>query len=92
MVLAGGVNRAVFSRALHNTPEERIPYLSMEPEEYHFRSKVLVFDGDEWTVIADDAAFALAGPGVAAAADGSVLIAGGEIKPGVRSPRIHIIK
>ena len=92
MVLAGGVNRAVFSKALHNTPEDRIPYLSMAPEEYHFRSKVLVFDGDEWTVLADDAAFALAGPGVAAAADGTVLIAGGEIKPGVRSPLIHLLK
>lgn len=92
MVLAGGVNRAVFSRALQNTPEDRIPYLSKAPEEYHFRSKVLVFDGDEWTVLADDPAFALAGPGVAAASDGTVLIAGGEIKPGVRSPLIHTIK
>lgn len=91
MVLSGGVNRAVFSRALQNTPEDRIPYLSMAPEEYHFRSKVLIFDGDEWTVLVDDAAFALAGPGVAAAADGTILIAGGEIKPGIGSPLIHII-
>ena len=85
LLVAGGVNRKVFSKALHNTPEDRIPYLSKEPEEYHFRSKVLVFDGSDWTVMADDPAFALAGPGVAVHGS-TVYVSGGELKPGVRSP------
>ena len=92
MVVAGGVNREIFARALHNTPEDRIPYLSKEPAEYRFRNLVYVFDGAHWSEAARDDAFALAGPGAAAAADGAVLIAGGEIKPGVRSPKILKIK
>ena len=92
LVVAGGVNRDIFARALHNTPEDRIPYLSKEPAEYRFRSSVYVFDGACWSEALQDGAFALAGPGVAAAADGTLLIAGGEVKPGVRSPKIFSIK
>ena len=92
LLVAGGVDREIFARALHNTPEDRIPYLSKEPAEYRFRSSVFVFDGAGWTEVGRDPAFALAGPGVAAAADGTVLVAGGEIKPGVRSPKILSFK
>ena len=145
----GGVNRAIFARALHNTPEDRIPYLSKEPAEYQFRQDVFAFDptaaddtidtgtvsgdvaGDSgaigtgavsegvegkadtigtgaasgdaagsvatsgaWTRLGTVPACALAGPGVAvrpaasAPGHGSIYVAGGELKPGVRSPRI----
>ena len=117
LVVVGGVNRAIFARALHNTPEDRIPYLSKEPAEYQFRQDVFAFDpiaaddtigtgaasGDgagsattsgAWTRLGTVPACALAGPGVAvrpaSSASGhcALYVAGGELKPGVRSPRI----
>lgn len=92
LAVAGGVNREVFARALHNGPEDRIPYLSREPEEYRFNRKLYIFNPFEetWTVLLEDSSLALAGPGLAC--DGRRLyVAGGEIKPGVRSPRIFSI-
>ena len=107
LVVVGGVNRAIFARALHNTPEDRIPYLSKEPAEYQFRQAVYAFDpsasdsaagsdvsSGAWTCLGTVPACALAGPGLAvrpaasASGHGSLYVAGGELKPGVRSPRI----
>ena len=96
LVVVGGVNRAIFARALHNTPKDRIPYLSKEPAEYQFRQDVFTFDpaAGAWTRLGTVPACALAGPGVAvrpaASASGhdALYVAGGELKPGVRSPRI----
>ena len=87
LVVVGGVNRSVFERALRNTPEDRIPYLSREPEEYRFRKAVFLFDGKAWTCAGESGETALAGPGVAFSPDGLLLVTGGEIKPGVRSPK-----
>ena len=90
LAVVGGVNRAIFARALHNTPEDRIPYLSKEPAEYQFRQAVYAFDpaSGAWTLLGVDPACALAGPGVAVRPAGGLYVAGGELKPGVRSPRI----
>ena len=90
LVVVGGVNRAIFARALHNTPDDRIPYLSKEPAEYQFRQAVYAFDpaSGAWTLLGADPACALAGPGVAVRPAGGLYVAGGELKPGVRSPRI----
>lgn len=85
LVVVGGVNKAVFERALRNTPEDRIPYLSQEPSWYRFRSRVYLFDGSSWTLPGDTPDAALAGPGVAADCN-TVYVSGGELKPGVRSP------
>ena len=90
LAVVGGVNRAIFARALHNTPEDRIPYLSKEPAEYQFRQAVYAFDpaSGAWTELVSDPACALAGPGVAVRPAGGLYVAGGELKPGVRSPKI----
>ena len=90
LAVVGGVNRAIFARALHNTPEDRIPYLSKEPAEYRFRQAVYAFDPAScaWTLLGADPACALAGPGVAVRPDGGLYVAGGELKPGVRSPKL----
>ena len=92
LVVVGGVNRAIFARALHNTPEDRIPYLSKEPAEYQFRQEVFAFDPatESWALLGTEPACALAGPGaaVAPASPATLYVAGGELKPGVRSPRI----
>ena len=91
LVVVGGVNRAIFERALRNTPEDRIPYLSQEPSWYKFRREVFVFDGSAWTSLGECAPAALAGPGLAILPQG-VLVTGGELKPGVRSPKTFILK
>ena len=90
LAVVGGVNRAIFARALHNTPDDRIPYLSKEPAEYQFRQAVYIFDPacGAWILLGVDPACALAGPGVAVRPAGGLYVAGGELKPGVRSPRI----
>ena len=93
LAVVGGVNRAIFARALHNTPEDRIPYLSKEPAEYQFRQAVYAFDPatETWSLPGFDPACALAGPGVAAFGATALYVAGGEIKPGVRSPKIFAL-
>ena len=90
LAVVGGVNRAIFARALHNTPEDRIPYLSKEPAEYQFRQAVYTFDPatGTWALPGSEPVCALAGPGVAAFGTNALYIAGGELKPGVRSPKI----
>ena len=90
LAVVGGVNRAIFARALHNTPEDRIPYLSKEPIEYQFRQAVYTFDPatETWALPGSEPACALAGPGVAAFGANALYVAGGELKPGVRSPKI----
>jgi len=106
LAVVGGVNRAIFTRALRNTPEDRIMYLSQEPAAYQFRHAVYAFDPttETWALLGSSPACALAGPGVAAsgAASGAIsdtdsvtasganalFVAGGELKPGVRSPKI----
>lgn len=90
LVVVGGVNRAIFERALRNTPEDRIPYLSRKPEEYKFRKSVWLFDGQRWTGLGEVPETSLAGAGVAATASG-LLVTGGELKPGVRSPKTFTI-
>ena len=90
LAVVGGVNRAIFAKALHNGPEDRIPYLSQEPAWYRFREQVYLFDGVSWTPGANCPECALAGPGVAAGPEG-LYVAGGELKPGVRSPRIFVL-
>ena len=89
LLVMGGVNIDIFRKALHNGPEDRMPYLSMEPAEYKFRDTVWIFDADrqEWECAGKTCRAALAGAGIALW-NGSVLVAGGEIKPGVRSPQI----
>ena len=93
LAVVGGVNRAIFARALHNTPEDRIPYLSKEPAEYQFRQAVYTFDPvtETWAQPGSVPACALAGPGVAAFGANALYVAGGELKPGVRSPKIFAL-
>lgn len=90
LAVVGGVNRTIFAKALHNSPEDRIPYLSHEPAWYRFRREIYIFDGCAWTRATSSDACALAGPGVAAF-NGGLYVAGGEQKPGVRSPRVFQI-
>ena len=92
LLVVGGVNRAVFERALRNTPEDRIPYLSQEPSWYRFRKEVWAFDPvkQQWDILGTFDETALAGAGVAVGRNG-IVVTGGECKPGVRSPRNFVL-
>ncbi len=92
-VVIGGVDRDIFAKALHNGPEDRIPYLSKDPEAYRFRKTVWVFDpvSESWESLGQCDGTALAGAGISIM-ENSIIVAGGEIKPGVRSSDILKIK
>lgn len=92
LLVVGGVNRAVFERALRNTPEDRIPYLSQDPSWYRFRKEVWAFDPvkQQWNILGSFDETALAGAGVAVGREG-IVVTGGECKPGVRSPRNFVL-
>lgn len=91
LLVLGGVNRAIFERALRNTPDDRIPYLSQDPSWYKFRSEVFVFDGSAWNSLGESVSAALAGPGVTVLGR-EIVVTGGELKPGVRSPKTFLFK
>lgn len=92
LVVVGGVNRAIFERALRNTPEDRIPYLSHKPSWYHFRDELLIYDGkrQKWTSVGVSPDLAIAGPGIAWGPAG-LYVSGGELKPGVRSNKTMLV-
>lgn len=94
LVVVGGVNREIFARALHNTPEDRISYLSQKPSDYRFRQAVYLFDPatEEWNLVGSAPPCALAGPGLAVRKAYDIYVVGGELKPGVRSPKIFELK
>ena len=89
LLVAGGVDAKIFQKALRQGSEDKIPYLSQPPAAYRFRDSVWIFDpsGEEWNREGAWGRTALAGAGLAVSGD-KVLVAGGEIKPGVRSPYI----
>lgn len=84
----GGVNKDVFAYGLSAVREKKHQYMLMEPEQYGFNRSVRIFDpsSEKWSSYGEAGALALAGAGVAA--DGNdIYIVGGEIKPGIRTPR-----
>ena len=93
LMVTGGVDAEIFQKALLQGPEERIPYLSQPPAAYRFRDTVWVFDpaSEEWSLQGACGRTALAGAGLAVCGS-QVMVAGGEIKPGVRSPYIFTLE
>lgn len=88
LVVVGGVDRTIFERALQNTPAQKAEYLSHDPTWYRFRSDILLFEPStsRWDIVGRCPPSALAGPGVADLG-GEIIVYGGELKPGVRTPR-----
>lgn len=72
--------------ALRDFARQRVDYMTMAPEEYHFMPHLITLDCDSgtWRVVATDTAFATAGAALATR-DGVVYLFGGERKPGVRT-------
>lgn len=86
--VTGGVDKDIFTWGLSATGEDKAEYMAMDPEEYRFNGRLRLYDPEKgtWEVAGESAELALAGAGLAT--DGSTLyIAGGEIKPGIRTPQ-----
>lgn len=87
----GGCDADVFTHALHLPPEEVRDYQLQPVEYYRFRSQLLSFGADGWSMVADHPALARAGAALARFQDGLVSV-GGELKPGIRTPEVWMIK
>lgn len=93
MAVVGGVNKDVFTYGMNAVREKKRMYMVMEPQKYRFNRSLRIFDpADEtWSSYGEADGLALAGVGVAADAD-VIHVVGGEIKPGIRTPRSWKIK
>ena len=80
----GGVNEEVFLKAL-KSPEDG--YMNHEPEWYRFNKGLLIYDlvTGQWRKVSEDKRFARAGA-MAIPVGTGVLVTGGELKPGIRTP------
>lgn len=88
VVVIGGVDKKVFSFGLNASGADKNKYMNMPPAHYGFNKEIWVFDpvSSSWKSIGVSGKMALAGAG-ATAIEGCLHIAGGEIKPGVRTPQ-----
>lgn len=101
VVYSGGVNHAVFLKALQRegrfrgveANSLRKKYLSHDPEWYQFNSSLLVYNikKDSWTELFSDSRLARAGA-VAARLGNQLLVCQGEIKPGIRSSESYAVQ
>ena len=87
----GGCNHQVFTTALSLSGDALLNYQLQAPDYYKFRAELLQFTDGGWTQIASSPHLARAGAAVAFWQDGIVSI-GGELKPGVRTPEVWMIK
>lgn len=92
IVCTGGVDREVFEAALRLAPEQMHDYLSWPVERYRFRQAVYLFDPDSerWHRMGASAATARAGAGLIATPT-SLIVVGGELKPGIRYPGVALL-
>ena len=98
MLVVGGFNLEIYNWAVSNlttlTGEEkeafRAHYFTMAPEDYHWNKEMLVYNAktDAWRSIGQLPFSAPCGEALVMA-KGAVFSVSGEIKPGVRSPRIY---
>lgn len=84
VVATGGVNQGVFETQV-NTPREG--YMLHEPEWYRFCPAILAFSDGRWKLIGESPLTALAGSTMAASGK-DIYVIGGELKPGIRAPRV----
>lgn len=102
----GGVNKAIFERALNRRgylangigdkeelEKEELEYMKLDAKGFNFTSQVQIFDPQTatWSYSESSDSYALAGAGLATVGD-ELLIINGEVKPGVRTNKVWKIK
>lgn len=86
LLVAGGVDRDIFTEALRLPPDKIREYQRQTPEAYRFRRKMWLFDPPtaRWEPLGEAPVTARAGAVLVATGQGIVLL-GGELKPGIRT-------
>ena len=87
----GGCNAEVFTGALNLSAEEVREYQLQPVEYYKFRGQLLEYTLSGWNQVAQHPALARAGAALAEYRGGLVSV-GGELKPGIRTPEVWMIK
>ena len=87
----GGCDAEVFTHALNLPPEDVRDYQMQPVEYYRFRGQLLEYTLSGWTLVAEHPALARAGAALAEYRGGLVSV-GGELKPGIRTPEVWMIK
>lgn len=87
IIATGGVNRDVFLNALRKQASD---YLLHPIEWYKFNGKVCIFDPETstWTYGTESPRYARAGASMVVTPEGKILIAGGELKPRIRTAEV----
>lgn len=87
----GGCDADVFTHAL-NLPAEEVREYQLQPVEYYnFRGQLLEYTLNGWAPVTAHPALARAGAALAEYQGGHVSV-GGELKPGIRTPEVWMIK
>lgn len=89
LLVAGGVDRAIFSAALGLPADQMRDYLSQPPAATRFRNVLWLFDPTTgaWSQAGISGRAARAGAALVAMSEGAVML-GGETRPGIRTPRV----
>lgn len=93
LYVAGGVNLEVFSGGLRRDASQMHEYLTHEPAWYRFNRMLWEFDQTtgEWSAMGTSEHSARAGASLVAA-DGGLILLGGETKPGIRTPDVLMLE
>ena len=86
-IAVGGCDAGVFTSALRLPADKVREYQSQPVEYYRFRGEALHLDGKLWKRAAASEHLARAGAAVARY-DGGLVLIGGELKPGIRTPEV----
>lgn len=91
IAMCGGVNKDIFLSALRNQPDD---YLCHPTEWYKFNPNVIIFNPKtgEQSVAATSPDYARAGAAAAALPNGGFILAGGELRPRIRTSQTAIFK
>lgn len=89
----GGCDAGIFTMALNLPADKVLEYQSQDYGYYRFRDELLTFDPSTggWVRSASSEHLARAGAAVAEF-DGGLVSIGGELKPGIRTPEVWMIK
>lgn len=95
VIAAGGVDKEIFTDAISGryTLVDKADYMHKPAEWYSFNPRLMTYNTatGEWGVMCEDESFARAGA-IIVADDSNIVYICGELKPGIRSPKIYCLK
>lgn len=93
IVAAGGVNSEIFTDAISGRYQliKKEDYMHQKPEWYRFNPRLMLYNttNGKWETVERNTSFARAGA-IMVRHNDNIIYIGGELKPGIRTPQIHI--